>query len=101
MEGEVAALSRSVAAETARGWRISRTTAGHKIDVVVALAFAALGAAQQHGEDLYFETTDLYGAPLANDGDLPTDDVGFADPEHPGQLLPDIAKRRAERLGEK
>ena len=30
--------------ETARGWRISKDKASHKIDVVVALAQAALGA---------------------------------------------------------
>ena len=38
------AVSRAVAKETARGWRIAKGTQSHKIDVVVALAMASLGA---------------------------------------------------------
>jgi hypothetical protein len=38
------AMQRAVAVEMPRGWKISKTTASHKIDVVVALAQAALGA---------------------------------------------------------
>jgi hypothetical protein len=38
------AVSRAVALETPRGWRIAKEKASHKIDVVVALAQAALGA---------------------------------------------------------
>jgi phage terminase large subunit-like protein len=41
------AISRCVALETSRGWRIAKEKASHKIDVVVALAMAALGAVQQ------------------------------------------------------
>ncbi len=41
------AVSRCVAIETSRGWRIAKEKAAHKIDVVVALAMAALGAVQQ------------------------------------------------------
>jgi len=40
------AVSRAVAVETSRGWKISKQTASHKIDVVVALGMAALGAVQ-------------------------------------------------------
>ncbi len=40
------AVSRSVAIETPRGWRIAKEKASHKIDVVIALAQAALGAVQ-------------------------------------------------------
>ncbi len=40
-------ISRCVALETSRGWRIAKEKASHKIDVVVALAQAALGAVQQ------------------------------------------------------
>ena len=40
------AISRCVALETSRGWRIAKEKASHKIDVVVALAQAALGAVQ-------------------------------------------------------
>lgn len=36
------AISRAVAVESARGWRIAKEKASHKIDVVVALAQAAL-----------------------------------------------------------
>jgi hypothetical protein len=38
------AMLRAVAVEMPRGWKISKTTASHKVDVVVALAMAALGA---------------------------------------------------------
>jgi hypothetical protein len=38
------AVERAVAVEMPRGWKISKATASHKIDVVVALAQAALGA---------------------------------------------------------
>jgi phage terminase large subunit-like protein len=41
------AVSRCVAIETSRGWRLAKEKASHKIDVVVALAQAALGAVQQ------------------------------------------------------
>jgi hypothetical protein len=38
------AVSRAVAVETTRGWRIAKEKTSHKIDVVVALGMAALGA---------------------------------------------------------
>jgi hypothetical protein len=38
------AVSRAVALETSRGWRITKEKTNHKIDVVVSLAMAALGA---------------------------------------------------------
>jgi len=41
------AISRAVALETSRGWRIAKEKASHKIDVVVALAMAALGAVKE------------------------------------------------------
>jgi phage terminase large subunit-like protein len=40
------AVQRSVAIETSRGWRIAKEKASHKIDVIVALAQAALGAVE-------------------------------------------------------
>ncbi len=40
------AISRCVAIEMSRGWRIAKEKASHKIDVVVALAQACLGAVQ-------------------------------------------------------
>lgn len=39
-------ISRAVALETSRGWRIAKEKVSHKIDFVVALAQAALGAVQ-------------------------------------------------------
>jgi phage terminase large subunit-like protein len=47
------AVSRAVAIETPRGWRITKTLATHKIDVVVALAMAAHAAVlyQNEGPD--------------------------------------------------
>jgi phage terminase large subunit-like protein len=41
------AISRAVALETSRGWRITKEKASHKIDVVVALAMSALGAVRE------------------------------------------------------
>jgi phage terminase large subunit-like protein len=38
------AISRAVAVETPRGWKISKEKQAHKIDVVVALAMAAHAA---------------------------------------------------------
>ena len=43
------AMQRAVALETSRGWRIAKEKASHKIDVVVAMAMAALGAVE-HGQ---------------------------------------------------
>jgi hypothetical protein len=40
------AVQRAVAVETPRGWRIAKEKQAHKIDVVVALGMAALGAVQ-------------------------------------------------------
>jgi hypothetical protein len=41
------ALQRSVAVESTRGWRIAKDKTSHKIDVVVALGMAAVGAVRQ------------------------------------------------------
>jgi hypothetical protein len=43
------AIQRSIAVETPRGWRIAKEKTSHKIDVVVALGMAALGAVQASG----------------------------------------------------
>ena len=47
------AISRAVAVETPRGWRISKVTASHKIDVVVALAMSCLASVQGQGQTIY------------------------------------------------
>jgi hypothetical protein len=46
-------ISRTVAVESGLGWRIAKEKASHKIDVIVALAQAALGAAKQSGTPRY------------------------------------------------
>jgi phage terminase large subunit-like protein len=51
------AVSRAVALETSRGWKISKEKTSHNIDVVVALAMAALGAVQQGQAPSKFEFT--------------------------------------------
>jgi hypothetical protein len=45
------AVSRAVAVEGSRGWKISKEKAKHKIDVVIALGMAALAAAQKGTAD--------------------------------------------------
>jgi hypothetical protein len=50
------AVSRCVALETTRGWRIAKEKASHKIDVVVAMAMAALAAVRE-GQDTYVPGT--------------------------------------------
>jgi phage terminase large subunit-like protein len=44
------ALSRTIAIETPRGWRIGKDKQVHKIDVVVALAMACYAAVSSQGE---------------------------------------------------
>jgi hypothetical protein len=43
-------VSRAVAVESARGWRIAKDKTSHKIDIVVALAQAALAAVRKGQE---------------------------------------------------
>lgn len=43
------ALSQTVAKETPRGWRISKQSSAHKIDLVAALSFACYGCIQAQG----------------------------------------------------
>jgi phage terminase large subunit-like protein len=45
------AISRAIAVETARGWRITKEKSAHKIDVVVALAMAAHAAVHLRGDE--------------------------------------------------
>jgi hypothetical protein len=47
------AISRAVAIESSRGWRIAKEKQAHKIDVVVALAMAALCCVKAQGEDAW------------------------------------------------
>jgi phage terminase large subunit-like protein len=47
-------VQRAVALESSRGWRITKEKSAHKIDVVVSLAQAALGAVQQGNRSTQF-----------------------------------------------
>ena len=51
------AVSRCVAIETSRGWRVAKEKASHKIDSIVALAMAALAAVQQ-GQQVVMSDSD-------------------------------------------
>jgi hypothetical protein len=57
------AVSRAVAVETPRGWRLSKATQSHKIDTVIALAMAAHAAVQSQHELLI--TPSLGSTPTA------------------------------------
>jgi hypothetical protein len=63
------AVSRAVAKESARGWRIAKERQSHKIDVVVALAMACHAAVQggnEYGYDRRYRGWDRdYRAPDA------------------------------------
>jgi hypothetical protein len=50
------AVQRCVAVEMPRGWRIAKEKNSHRIDVVVALGMAALGAAQGGTQAAWFNT---------------------------------------------
>ena len=47
------ALSRAVAIESARGWRITKDKQTHKIDIVIALAMSSLSAIQTQSKFRY------------------------------------------------
>jgi hypothetical protein len=84
------AISRAVALETTRGWRIAKEKTSHKIDVEVALGMAALGAVQQ-GESRHFEVD--IGRPVSTgrEGD------GFDNPfAGEGGTSPDYIDRSPE-----
>lgn len=81
------AVQRAVALETTRGWKITKEKSSHKIDVVVALAQAALGAVEKGAAGsapLDPATTELlrnisiYGSSTARDWAEEQDDRLFA-----------------------
>lgn len=72
------AISRAVAVETSRGWRIAKEKQAHKIDVVVALGMAALAAVQKQST---YDSTMRW---VDGGGDEPED--------------PQIVKERRQRL---
>jgi phage terminase large subunit-like protein len=66
------AISRAIAVETARGWRITKEKSAHKIDVVVALAMAAHAAVH-----LRWDEDVPIVAPLVISSDVRRWPVGF------------------------
>ena len=62
------AMSRAIAKETTRGWKISKEKSSHKIDVVVALAMAAIAAMEQGAHQPVIAMPIVYrsGAPAIN-----------------------------------
>lgn len=86
-EMRIAAL-RAVASESARGWKIAKEKQSHKIDVIVALAMAALGAVQQKGVGASYTVMEFWeglnalrggGTREGDDYGVPSYDVGFTD----------------------
>jgi hypothetical protein len=57
------AIQRAIAVETSRGWRIAKEKTSHKIDVVVALGMAALGAVQASGKSTFDDSYKWVGGP--------------------------------------
>jgi phage terminase large subunit-like protein len=55
------AVSRAVAVEGSRGWKISKDKQAHKIDVVIALGMAALAAVRGQSESTYDSTYSWVG----------------------------------------
>jgi hypothetical protein len=74
------AVSRAVAVESPRGWRIAKEKQAHKIDVVIALGMAALAAVKLQS------SYDSSGRWISDDGPEPED--------------PAIVKERRDRLVE-
>jgi phage terminase large subunit-like protein len=70
------AVSRAVAIETSRGWRIAKEKQSHKIDVVVALAQAAHACVKSATESTYDHTMAWVMEPKKEDAPKPR----FKDP---------------------
>jgi hypothetical protein len=62
------AVSRAIAVETPRGWRLAKEKTSHKIDVVVALAMAALQAVEQGQHEAVLCGPMVYTAPYFDPG---------------------------------
>jgi phage terminase large subunit-like protein len=81
------AVSRCVAVESPRGWRIAKERQVHKIDVIIALAMASYAAIQSQTDDDQFSYS------------MDAFDPNFRDLDEPGrdQRPPDDASRQAQR----
>jgi phage terminase large subunit-like protein len=63
------AISRAIMHESSRGWRLDKVKQAHKIDVVVALSMAALGAVRGQSESSYISDLSWVSGPYANQGE--------------------------------
>jgi phage terminase large subunit-like protein len=61
------AISRAIAIETSRGWRIAKDKQSHKIDVVIALGMACLAALKGQTESSYDTSGDWIDGPRTGD----------------------------------
>lgn len=74
------AVSRAVAVETPRGWRISKTTQSHKIDTVIALGMAAHAAVASQSESTYDTSLDWVGGPGIDEESKSFQETGILPP---------------------
>jgi hypothetical protein len=98
------AVSRAVALETSRGWRIAKEKQSHKIDFVVAMALGALGAVQQGQESTKIEyraapRLSAYWDAMAGGGDFAPQRLLSQSAASPGQRREAEALRRRARWG--
>jgi hypothetical protein len=71
------AVSRTVAKETPRGMQLTKEKTSHKIDVVIALAMAALHAVEQGAYEQKVADSILVTAPISYFGDHPVYSCDF------------------------
>src|SRR5262249_166653 len=63
------AISRAIMHESSRGWRLDKAKQAHKIDVIVALSMAALGAVRGQSESTYISDMSWVSGPYGADAD--------------------------------
>jgi hypothetical protein len=63
------AVSRAVAIETPRGWRIGKDKQSHKIDVIVALGMAAYAAIQSQAEPFFDRSWNWVSGPSTDEAE--------------------------------
>jgi phage terminase large subunit-like protein len=75
------ALNRAVAKETPRGWKITKEKQSHKIDIVIAMAMAALAAVERGQNELRLVTSEwisVHTAPRIGGFGSTPEDVAWA-----------------------
>jgi hypothetical protein len=87
------AVQRTIAVETGRGWRIAKEKASHKIDVVVALALAALAAI----EGIANESSWLLMARAARRRQAEAEEAALARGPNNGSAFSDVMAAREQQ----